>query len=77
MQSFRSSSIGLLTKKGLHNEPLAGIITMPAVVLELAYRLDLKSSALWDCGFKSRLPHHNHEYLMQITRGCFFLIVFM
>lgn len=47
-----------------------------AVVLELAYRLDLKSSALWDCGFKSRLPHQKGTEL-RMSFSPFCVSVFM
>ncbi len=61
----------------MHKRKRAGIITMLAVVLELAYRLDLKSSALWDCGFKSRLPHQaakNPNRLFLIGKGFGFFV---
>ena len=48
---------------------ITGIIFMFAVVLELAYRLDLKSSALWDCGFKSRLPHHQGTFEKKVSNA--------
>lgn len=63
----------------MHKRKRAGIITMLAVVLELAYRLDLKSSALWDCGFKSRLPHQaakNPNRLFLIGKGFGFFVFF-
>ena len=63
----------------MHKPERAGIITMLAVVLELAYRLDLKSSALWDCGFKSRLPHQaakNPNRLFLIGKGVGFFVFF-